>query len=293
MQPQTAGLPEPPKETPPTGNQVASHLQLTPVESLIAADGSVTFTVQGFDMQGHPVASPAAKVVVEGPGSLEGLVYKPAKTDQPYVAMVTVTSGELKSVARIRVFPGLPWKFDFSDKKVPPAWIGASYRHQPKELEGESLLVKISTIPKGTRSQAWIGPPHLHDYTIQADFFGTEANEKVPSMGLIAQRYTLDMTSRQELQIRSWTSRVELRFAKTVPFAWQPNTWYTMKFKASNEGEAAVLRGKVWKRGELEPSSWLIEAADATPNQVGSPGLFGNASDAEFYIDNVVVTPNK
>jgi hypothetical protein len=111
-------------------------------------------------------------------------------------------------------------------------------------------------------------------------------------MGLIAQRYTLDMTNKKELQIRSWTSRVELRFAKTIPFDWSPNTWYTMKFRAANENGQAVLRGKVWKRGEAEPEAWTIEAADETPNTVGSPGLFGNASDAEFYIDNVEVIPN-
>ncbi len=36
-----------------------------------------------------------------------------------------------------------------------------------------------------------------------------------------------------------------------------------------------------------------IEAADATPNTTGSPGMFGNASDAEFYIDNVEVYANE
>ena len=38
---------------------------------------------------------------------------------------------------------------------------------------------------------------------------------------------------------------------------------------------------------------WQIEAADATPNLNGSPGLFGNSTDAEFFIDNVQVTANK
>jgi hypothetical protein len=68
----------------------------------------------------------------------------------------------------------LPWKFDFSDDKVPPVWIGADYRHKPAPLDGEKGLVKISTIPKGTRSQSWMGWTNLHDYTIQADFKGTE-----------------------------------------------------------------------------------------------------------------------
>ena len=66
-----------------------------------------------------------------------------------------------------------------------------------------------------------------------------------------------------------------------------------MKFQAENKDGAAILRGKIWKRGEKEPTAWTIEAADETPNVVGSPGLFGNASDAEILIDNIAVAPNK
>jgi hypothetical protein len=31
---------------------------------------------------------------------------------------------------------------------------------------------------------------------------------------------------------------------------------------------------------------------DETPNLVGSPGLYGDSTNAEIYIDNVRVTPN-
>jgi hypothetical protein len=54
-----------------------------------------------------------------------------------------------------------------------------------------------------------------------------------------------------------------------------------------------TLRGKVWKRGESEPSEWQIEATDEVPNLQGSPGLFGNATDAEFFVDNVAVSSNQ
>ena len=66
-----------------------------------------------------------------------------------------------------------------------------------------------------------------------------------------------------------------------------------MLFRSSENAENQVtLRGKVWPRGEAEPAEWQIEASDATPNRVGSPGMFGNSQDAEFYIDNISVTPN-
>ena len=59
-----------------------------------------------------------------------------------------------------------------------------------------------------------------------------------------------------------------------------------------NAGAPALDRGKVWPRGESEPGDWTIEAADETPNLAGSPGLFGNASYAEVFVDNVKVTAN-
>ena len=41
-----------------------------------------------------------------------------------------------------------------------------------------------------------------------------------------------------------------------------------------------------------EPGEWLISVSDPLPNFVGSPGLFGNATNAEIFIDNISVTPN-
>ena len=41
-----------------------------------------------------------------------------------------------------------------------------------REVDGEKVIVKVTTIPKGTRSQSWMGPTDLHDYTIQADVQG-------------------------------------------------------------------------------------------------------------------------
>ncbi len=153
----------------------------------------------------------------------------------------------------IRVLPPLPWKFDFSDGQIPPVWIGANYRHKPAPLDGEKGLVKISTIPLGTRSQAWMGWTNLHDYTIQADFKATASNGRLPDMGLINQRYTLDLQGAQRLQIRSWVARLELRFAKTIDMNWSADKWYTMKFQSENKDGKAILRGKVWLRDEAEP----------------------------------------
>lgn len=286
-------------EKPVAEDQTVSQIQLAPVELMLAPGQRVRFQVRGYNKLGQYLKQVTdAELTLQGSGSISKVesdavfLYTAPTEAIASTVIVTAKSGEATATARIRIIPPLPWKFDFNDEKVPPVWIGADYRHKKAEVEGEKVLVKVSTIPKGTRSQAWMGWTTLHDYTVQGDFLATEKNERLPDMGLINQRYTLDLQGSKRLQIRSWTPRLELRFAKTIDMEWQAGVWYTMKFQSENKDGSAILRGKIWKRGEPEPEAWQIEAADATPNTTGSPGLFGNATDAEFYIDNVQVYPN-
>ncbi len=291
VKPEIAKAPEAVKESKNADKSIA-QLLVTPVEMMVKPGQKVKLSVRGYNKAGQyvgPVTN--AEITVQG----GGMVGKDQTFTAPSgVAGVVITAklGETAATARARSIPALPWKFDFSDDKVPPVWIGADYRHKPAPLDGKKGLVKVSTIPKGTRSQAWMGWTDLHDYTIQADFMATEKGGRLPDMGLINQRYTLDLQGAQKLEIRSWTSRLELRFAKKVDFSWKAGIWYTMKFQGDTKDGKATLRGKVWERGTAEPAEWNIEATDATPNVNGSPGLFGNASDAEFYLDNVQVTAN-
>lgn len=158
----------------------------------------------------------------------------------------------------------------------------------PRKVDGNGAMVKVTTIPKGTRSQGWFGAPLMSDYTIQADLRGAVVNDKVPDMGVVAQRYKLFMMgASQQLTLHTWTPQPQQSW--TVPFAWQPDTWYTVKFQTKNENGKAVLRGKVWPRDQNEPEAWTIEAEDNIPNTVGSPGLYGDATNAELFVDNVMV----
>jgi hypothetical protein len=303
------------------------------------------FKVHAFNSRGQAIELTDAKkkdlkFTLNGPGSIDAKgEYTAPSGSAPSATIVTAALGDITGQARLRVIPPLPWKFDFNDTpltanpanpsgpqegEAPLTWIGARYRHKVRELDGDKVMAKITTIPKGTRSQSWMGPDDMHDYTIQADLRGqhkaqsmlTAANNSasnetpsaaainpssaenpvlgLPDMGVIAQRYTLDlMGNSQQLQIRSWPPQVARRFSKTIPFNWQGDKWYTMKFSASIEGGKATLRGKVWPRGEKEPEKWTIEAVDDVPNLQGSPGLFGQSAISEVYIDNVVVTSNK
>jgi hypothetical protein len=63
--------------------------------------------------------------------------------------------------------------------------------------------------------------------------------------------------------------------------------------QAANVDGKAVVKGKVWLKADKEPAEWSLELTDPQPNKTGAPGMFGNATNAEVFIDNVSVTPNK
>jgi outer membrane protein assembly factor BamB len=318
----------------PTGEP--AWVQVVPAEAQVAAGAALPLKVRLYDAAGRFVKeSSATFATTAGAVAADGTYTAPAGGHA--AAIVTAKVGDLEGKARIRSMPPLPWTFDFDDtplaadpktgvvKGEPPLpWVGMRYRHVVREVDGSKCLVKITTIPKGTRSQGWIGPIGLHDYVVRADVraretgvekpgspasdtppgaatdadafarkFGNPAaleKARMPDIGLVAQRYTLDMMgASQQLQLRSWPPQVATHFSKTIPFAWEAGRWYTMKLEARTRDGAAVLRGKVWPRGEPEPAAWTIEGVHEAGNLQGSPGFFGNSKDSEIYIDNVSV----
>ena len=74
--------------------------------------------------------------------------------------------------------------------------------------------------------------------------------------------------------------------AKRIDFHWDMGVWYTMKMRVDIEGGKAIVRGKVWKKGDPEPDAWSIEVEDPLPIEEGSPALYGY-SPATIYYDNV------
>ncbi|MEZ6146467.1 MAG: PQQ-binding-like beta-propeller repeat protein [Planctomycetaceae bacterium] len=181
------------------------------------------------------------------------------------------------------------WERTVGEEKV--AEVRLKVARGERQNDGNGVMCKITTIPKGARSQGWMGQPDLSDYTIQADVYGFNRDDTLPDIGLIGQRYTLTMMGEhQQLQIRTWTP--QLRMAIDEPFAWEPYTWYTLKFQGTVEDGKAVLRGKVWKRDEEEPADWQIVGTDDPGQHQGSPGLFGDAKVSELFYDNLTVTKN-
>ncbi|TWT38543.1 outer membrane protein assembly factor BamB family protein [Blastopirellula retiformator] len=298
------GLPPVTPEAPVSDNPEIAQLQVTPCELLLKPGQSQQFDVVAYNKLGEKLDADLSGVKFEltGPGKIDANGLYTAETSDAHTATtVTAKLDEVSSEARIRTIPNLPWSFNFDDIALDPAtgagqppitWVGARYRHVIREIDGSQAMVKITTIPKGTRSQSWMSSPELHDYTIQADVKAAKTEDgQLPDIGLIAQGYQFVLNGNDKtMQVRSWVT--QMRMAKSLPFEMEADDWYVMKLQVSNEGDIAVVRGKVWKKDEAEPSDWTIVGEDTIPNRDGSPGFFGKATNAELYIDNVTVTPN-
>ena len=286
--------PEEPAEPPVEDDPKVAHVQVVPAEVLMKPGESVQFRVRLFNSKGQFLRESPAEFSVDGPGTISDDGLFEASADASHVAAyVTATVNGMGNRARIRIVPPLPWQFDFEGlDDLPITWVGARYRHVIREVDGNNVAVKITTIPKGTRSRCWFGHFDLSDYTMTADVRGAITDGKMPDIGLICQGYALDMQgANQKLQIRSWVAN-PVRRERTIDFAWKPDVWYTLKFRAAVSDGKAVLQGKVWPKDEAEPDAWTIELVDTAPNLQGSPGLYGNAKDAEIFLDNIAVVPN-
>jgi hypothetical protein len=269
----------------------AVSLLLTPAEKLTSGD-PVKFSVIGFDADGKQTSAIGDIVWAHTglTGTFEGGTFIPDKSAGAHAGTVTAQSGDMKATARVRVIPSLPWTQDFETielEKIPTHWIGATGKFFVREKDGGKVLVKTPVQRGLNRSNVYLGPATMKDYQIQVDLMGTKNKRRLPDLGLIANRYTLDMQGRhQRLQIRSWAS--DLRMAKTIDFPWDVDVWYTMKMRVEVMEDKAVIQGKVWRKGEPEPAEWTITAEDPLPNREGSPGIYGYSA-TEIYYDNLKV----
>jgi hypothetical protein len=258
-----------------------------------------------------PTTAPAAPQKI---GNLKGKV----SADGTYIAEagphqgggVFVKVGNLTGLARVRVMPPLPWKFDFEQAPtgVPPlTWLGAGGKFSITELDGGKVLTKVPTIDLYYRARTNFGTPDMSNYTIQADARSglkeMGGQRQIPDPGVINQRYVMMLYgNHQRLQLHTWSGALATEMSgatglqRTMPFKWEPDKWYRMKLRVEQAGEKAIARGKVWLADGAEPEAWMIELEDTLPNKSGNPGLFGHSLvtpyKSEIHYDNILVTPN-
>jgi len=271
----------------------ATTLQVVPGEVQLEIGQSAEFRVRLLDAAGNVLQEKPATWTLDG---LEGSVKDGAfasSGDGFQAGSIVAKVGNLTGAARARVYPALPWTFDFDEYETgqfPKQWIGANRIYLAGERDGQKVLVKA---PRGrglNRTFLYMGPSWLTNYTIEADVLGEGTKRRRPDIGLINSGYILDLVgAKNQLEVRSWTA--ELRMAKQVPFEFEPLAWYRMKMKVVSNDKKATIYGKVWKKSDPEPEDWTIRVEDPHPIRSGTPGLLGYSPVNLFY-DNVTVYPN-
>jgi outer membrane protein assembly factor BamB len=318
-----------PTPTPITDKRVA-QAQIIPWDVLLAPGEEQQYKVRLYNSKGQFLREAAPDRVsfgVSGPGNIskEG-VYKASAATKAEAALVLCEIDGITAEGRVRVLPPLPWKYDFEDgaEDVPMTWVGGRVRYVlRKSDDGNHYIAKPTELPTkpgapttklGTRSQMWMGSPKLSNYTVQADIQlqegvsgestsggrvpeGPPAAEtaiKLSTAGLINSGYNFSLFGpNQEARLYSWGVDNK-RTKATKAMELKSGVWYRTKLKVTPNAEkkTALVQGKVWPRDAAEPNEWTVEFEDKAPQLQGSPGLYGDAKEAEFFVDNLTVTPN-
>jgi hypothetical protein len=199
--------------------------------------------------------------------------------------------GDLTATARVRVVPPVPIEESFEEYSADNLldwWIGVSKsKYTIETRDGSQILTKLADArgPKFNRSRVYITPPISTGYTVQADVLGVMQRRRRGDVGLINARYRLELFGNvKRMRVISWVPGP--RYEERVEFNWEPDRWYTVKFRVDLENGEAVTRAKVWPRDEAEPDTWLLEGRDPQPNLEGSAGIYAY-SLAPVYFDNV------
>lgn len=289
-------------------DQTPAHVQVYPAEVVLWPNEKVAFKARLFNKRGQFLQESDAEwsfknMQVNGEEAKieeNGTLSTDAGTGF-HAGIISAKVGDLEGTARVRIFAALPWEEDFSayeDDKNPPWWMGTSVVQSPggkfiiKTLEdGNKVLSKPRNVKGIQRHFAFIGTRDMSNYTVQVDVKDAYHKRRRGDAGIISHGYTLDLMGKtQRIEIRAWTS--ENRIRERVDFAWDAETWHTVKMRVDIVDGKAIIKGKVWKTGEAEPADWMIQAEDPYPATVGSPALYG-VSNTEVNFDNLKVWQNE
>ena len=319
--------PEPAPEKWPAAGK-ATQLQIIPSEVLLNPGQSAAFRVRKLDANGFTVEEvkdvktvkwvsyipPTARVRASMNAAFDATGELVAPKDaKPSAGAFEATLDGLKGYIRGRVLTGMPLKEDFEAFQLsetttntveeptkfaypPLPWIGARFKFEVREKDGNKALVKTIDNKFFQRGTVFFGEPEMKNYTIQADVMSEGTRRKMSEVGVINQRYFIVLKgNEQKLEVNSNLERLRVPAQEDPPnFRWQPNVWYRLKARVDNKPDGSgVVRAKAWKRDDPEPEQWTLEVPHQTSHQNGSPGLFGFApQDMRVLIDNVQVTQN-
>jgi outer membrane protein assembly factor BamB len=309
--------PAPAAARPKPGPTVA--LQIIPAEVTLRPGERATLTIRGIDANGFVTETfdaskatfeqyvpPTARVRSLLDAAFENGAIVGGKTTSAGAYQATVNG--FKGTLRGRVLTALPYTENFEeftpgepDPNVPDAkfaypplpWIGARFKFDVRELDGNKVFAKTLDNIFFQRATVFFGHPDEKNYTFEADVRADGNRRTVSTVGLINQRYYIILNGNsQELEVNSNQERIKA----TVKFAIEPKVWYRLKTRVDvNPDGSGIVRAKAWKKDAPEPAAWTIEVPHKNAHQQGAPGLFGFAPQSLFkvYIDNISVTPNR
>lgn len=301
----------------------AAALQIIPSEFVLHPGEKHAFSIRSIDAAGFPVGKvekaswesfipPTAKVkaTLDGKFNDAGEIVAEPTAKNSAGAFKATADGKF-GIIRGRILSKPPFQQDFEKIELveehpadqygeaykfgypPLPWIGARFKFDIRELNGNKVLAKNFDRLLFQRATVFVGTSDMSNYTMQADVM-TDGNRRSKSdVGVINQRYAIVLKGNAgELEV---SSNFE-RFKRVVPFAVKAQQWYTMKtqVKVEADGKHGSVFAKVWEQGQPEPADWTIKADTDIVHKQGSPGLFGFTpqNQQRVYIDNVKVTPN-
>jgi outer membrane protein assembly factor BamB len=284
-----------PVEDAPAGAAPA-HLQVVPAEAALRPGTQQHFSARLFDAQGRFIREADAEWTLAGiKGQLNAGHLALTNENLAQGGTVTAAAAGLTGVSPVRVMPTIGYTETFSSYPAQGIVAGAPAmrgRYAVVEKDGEKVLYKDAANIRSQKTSVYLSPSSDQRYEVQVDVFAAEKARRMPDVGLVSHRYTLDLQgNKQRMMVRTWTSEPE-RFSEEVSFRFDPNVWYRLRFRVepSEENGPTRVMAKAWKRDEPEPDAWTIDVVDPIGNSHGSAGIYGFAL-ADIYYDDWKVLP--
>jgi hypothetical protein len=290
----------------------AVRLQIVPGDFEIEAGKAVELRARTLDAIGRVVADPADGVTFQtdlpmkqdAPGR-----WSIARDARPGAGALKAEGAGFKAEARVRIVPSLPYREDFEgfalDQPKPDApeaerfgfppsfWLSCRTKWDVREKDGSKVLARTIDNPLFQRSIVLFGDSQDSNYTVQADVMVEGNRRGMASVGVIDQRYLVQLRGNyQDIEVSSNFESLKV----SAPCPIEAGTWYTLKTRVELRPDgSSVVRAKCWRRGDEEPAAWTIEVPHQHAHRNGAAGVYGFTLQNRFkaYIDNLQVIPNE
>jgi len=289
----------------------AVRLQIVPGDVEIEAGQPLALRARTLDAVGHVVADPVEATFTtdlplkeDSPGH-----WSVARDSRPGAGAMKAEAAGLKAESRVRIVPSLPYHEDFEgfalDQPKPDApeaerfgfppsfWLSCKTKWDVREKDGSKVLARTIDNPLFQRSIVLFGDADDSNYTVQADVMVEGNRRGMASVGVIDQRYLVQLRGNyQDIEVSSNFESLKI----SAPCKIEAGVWYTLKTRVDLQPDgSSIVRAKSWPRGEAEPAAWTTEVPHVHAHKNGAAGVYGFTLQNRFkaYIDNLQVTPNE